>query len=171
MNHSWHQLSIATPGSGRARTRSGLAICEPAISELRAHVLRSGLPSNIHSHIIGHRTLDDIEACQQSGGRSGSADAAGRHFSGMTRRDLAFVHLHRPRCGRFITLSSGWSSARHGGQALNPSAVYQCSMIALTAVKLELWAGTTHPYWTSIRLGRELDAHHGRRACADLSRY
>src|ERR1700730_12521102 len=44
MNHSWHQLSIATPGSGRARTRSGLAICEPAISELRAHVLRSGLP-------------------------------------------------------------------------------------------------------------------------------
>src|SRR6202023_287607 len=44
MNHSWYQLSIATPGSGRARTRSGLAICEPAISELRAHVLRSGLP-------------------------------------------------------------------------------------------------------------------------------
>ena len=33
--------------------------------------------SNIHSHIIGHRTLDDIEVCQQSGGRSGSADADG----------------------------------------------------------------------------------------------
>src|ERR1700722_9139670 len=71
------------------------------------------------------------------------------------------------RCGRFIALSSGWSSACHGVQALNPSPVYQCSMIALTAVKLEQWAGTMHPHWKSIRLGRELDAHHGRRACAD----
>src|ERR1700681_3762227 len=35
---------MATPGSRRAQTRSGLAICEPAIPELRAHVLRSGLP-------------------------------------------------------------------------------------------------------------------------------
>jgi hypothetical protein len=55
------------------------------------------------------------------------------------------------RCGRFIALSSGWSSACHDGQALNPSPVYQCSMIALTAVKLELWAGTTNSNLTSIR--------------------
>src|ERR1700687_6520844 len=75
------------------------------------------------------------------------------------------------RCGRFIALSSRWSSGRHDGQAVNPPPVYQCSIIALTAVKLELWAGTTHPYWTSIRLGREPEAHYGRRACADLSRY
>src|SRR6202171_2305900 len=75
------------------------------------------------------------------------------------------------RCGRFIALSSWWSSPRHDGRALNPPPVYQCSIIALTAVKLDRWAGTTQPYWTSIRLGRELDAHHGRRACADLSRY
>jgi hypothetical protein len=45
------------------------------------------------------------------------------------------------RCGRFIALSSGWSSACHDGQALNPPPVYQCSIIALTAVKLELWLG------------------------------
>src|SRR3979411_904014 len=34
MNHSWHPLDCPR-GSGRARTRSGLAICEPAIPELR----------------------------------------------------------------------------------------------------------------------------------------
>jgi hypothetical protein len=45
--------------------------------------------------MIGHRTLDDIEACQQSVGRSGSADADGPALF-STRRDLAFVHLHRP---------------------------------------------------------------------------
>ena len=49
--------------------------------------------------------------------------------------------------------------------------IHECSMIALTAVKLGLPAQTTKSNRTSIRLGRELDAHHGRRACADLSRY
>src|ERR1700726_4102534 len=43
MDHSWHQLSIATLGSGRARTRSRLAI--PRVDERDdcAHVLGSFL--------------------------------------------------------------------------------------------------------------------------------
>src|ERR1700736_6726276 len=77
MNHSWapaldgYAGIEASPDSIRARN-------------LRARNSRAARPcsslwstSNIHSHIIGHRTLDDIEVCQQSGGRSGSAGADG----------------------------------------------------------------------------------------------
>src|ERR1700731_296748 len=77
MNHSWapaldgYAGIEASPDSIRARN-------------LRARNSRAARPcsslwssSNIHSHIIGHRTLDDIEVCQQSDGRSGSADADG----------------------------------------------------------------------------------------------
>src|SRR6202022_964274 len=104
MNHSWHQLSIATPGSGRARTRSGLAICEPAISELRAPCSSLWPTSDIYSHIIGHRTLDDIEACQQSGGRSGSADADGSAlFRNEALRSIVCALEQTPQSRRALT--------------------------------------------------------------------
>src|ERR1700675_1306450 len=77
MNHSWapaldgYAGIEASPDSIRARN-------------LRARNFRAARPcsslsstSNIHSHIIGHRTLDDIEACQQSGGRSGVSGRGG----------------------------------------------------------------------------------------------
>src|SRR3981189_2680923 len=67
MKHNWapaldgYAGIEASPDSIRARN-------------LRARNSRAARPcsslwstSNIHSHIIGHRTLDDIEACQQSG--------------------------------------------------------------------------------------------------------
>src|ERR1700726_2926185 len=98
MNHSWapaldgYAGIEASPDSIRARN-------------LRARNSRAARPcsslwstSNIHSHIIGHRTLDDIEVCQQCGGRSGSADADGPHFSGMTRRDLGDQEKNYPNC-------------------------------------------------------------------------
>src|SRR5437868_5381709 len=70
MDHSWHQLSIATLGSGRTRTRLGLSADD---CDHRAHVLGSRLPP-APTAILSAGTLDDIEACQQFGGRSGSSD-------------------------------------------------------------------------------------------------
>src|SRR6202043_3607570 len=71
MDHSWHQLSIATLGSGRARTQLGLSADD---CDHRAHVLGSRLPP-APTAILSAGTPDDIEACQQFGGRSGSAAA------------------------------------------------------------------------------------------------
>ncbi len=96
MNHSWHQLSIATPRSGRARTRSGLAICEPAISELRAHVLRSGLPPTSTAALSATGPWMTLRPVNNPAAGVAQQTRTGRHYSGMTRRDLAFVHLHRP---------------------------------------------------------------------------
>src|ERR1700681_4060173 len=95
MNHSWHQLSIATQGSGRARIRSGLAICEPAISELRAHVLRSGLPPTSTATLSATGPWMTLRPVNNPAAGVAQRTRTGRHFSGMTRRDLAFVHLHR----------------------------------------------------------------------------
>jgi hypothetical protein len=82
MDHSWHQLSIATLGSGRARTRSGLAIPRVDERDHCAHVLGSFLAlvclerlPRAPTAILSAGTPDDIEACQQFGGRSGSAAA------------------------------------------------------------------------------------------------
>ena len=82
MDHSWHQLSIATLGSGRARTRSGLAISRVDERDHCAHVLGSFLAPvclerlpRAPTAILSAGTPDDIEACQQFGGRSGSAAA------------------------------------------------------------------------------------------------
>src|SRR3981081_4612544 len=92
MNHSWHQLSIATPGSGRVRTQ----ICEPAIPELRAHVLRSGLPPTSTATLSATGPWMTLRPVDNPAAGLAQRTRTGRHFSGMTRRDLAFVHLHRP---------------------------------------------------------------------------
>src|SRR6202171_4318665 len=88
MNHSWHQLSIATPGSGRARTRSGLAICEPAISEPPAHVLRSGLPPTSTATLSATGPCRTLRPVNNPAAGVAQRTRTGRHFSGMTRRDL-----------------------------------------------------------------------------------
>src|SRR3981081_2320039 len=88
MNHSWHQLSMATPGSRRARTRSGLAICEPAISELRAHVLRSGLPPTSTATLSATGPWMTLRPVNNPAAGVAQRTRTGRHFSGKTRRDL-----------------------------------------------------------------------------------
>src|ERR1700674_1213920 len=103
MDHSWHQLSIATLGSGRARTRSVLAIPRVDERDHCAHVLGSFLAlvclerlPRAPTAILSAGTPDDIEACQQFGRRSGSA-AADRPalFKNEPPRSRV-VHFHRP---------------------------------------------------------------------------
>src|ERR1700694_28449 len=98
MNHSWHQLSIATPGSGRARTRSGLAICEPAISELRAHVLRSGLPPTSTATLSATGPWMTLRPVNNPAAGVAQRTRTGRHFSEMTRRDLGDEEKNYPNC-------------------------------------------------------------------------
>src|SRR6202165_6010218 len=104
MNHSWapaldgYAGIEASPDSIRARN-------------LRARNSRAARPcsslwstSSIHSHIIGHRTLDDIEACQQSGGRSGSADADGPAlFRNEALRSIVCALGQTPQSRRALT--------------------------------------------------------------------
>src|SRR6202171_822886 len=87
---------MATPGSRRAQTRSGLAICEPAIPELRAHVLRSGLPPTSTATLSATGPWMTLRPVNNPGAGVAHWTRTGRHFAGVTRRHLAFVHLHRP---------------------------------------------------------------------------
>jgi len=55
----------------------------------------------------------------------------GRHFSGMTRRDLAFVHLHRPVKAAYLkaTVRAALEPIRKSGyQRPSPA---RCSMLAM----------------------------------------
>src|SRR6202035_5234166 len=97
MNHSWHQLSIATPGSGRARTRSGLAICEPAISELRAHVLRSGLPPTSTATLSAPGPWMTLRSVNNPRAEGPQRPGRGRYFL-MTRHDLGDQEKNYPNC-------------------------------------------------------------------------
>src|SRR6202140_1123308 len=87
---------MATPGSRRAQTRSGLAICEPAIPELRAHVLRSGLPPTSTATLSATGPWMTLRPVNNPAPGVAQRMMTGRHSPGMTRRDLAFVHLQRP---------------------------------------------------------------------------
>src|SRR6202171_3692227 len=106
---------MATPGWRRAQTRSGLAICEPAIPELRAHVLRSGLPPTSTATLSATGPWMTLRPVNNPAAGAAQRTRTGRHFSGMTRRDLAFVHLHRPikaaylAC-RLLDLRNGFAS-------------------------------------------------------------
>src|SRR3982074_2493739 len=98
MNHNWHQLSIATPGSGRARTRSGLAICEPAISELPAHVLRSGLPPTSTATLSATGPWMTLRPVNNPAAGVAQRRRTGRRFQKMPRRDLGDEEKNYPNC-------------------------------------------------------------------------
>src|ERR1700692_3188960 len=87
---------MATPGSRPARTRSGLAICEPAIPELRAHVLRSGLPPTSTATLSATGPWMTLRPVNNPAAGVAQRTREGPHFFGIPRRDLWFVHLHRP---------------------------------------------------------------------------
>jgi hypothetical protein len=99
MDHSWHQLSIATLGSGRARTRSRLAIPRVDERDHCAHVLGSFLALVCLEHPQpyyrpGRRMT--LRPVNNSAAGVAQRPRTGRHFSRMSRRALPFVHLHRP---------------------------------------------------------------------------
>jgi pimeloyl-ACP methyl ester carboxylesterase len=125
MNHGWHQLSIVTPGSGRLRTRSGSQFTRPQFQNCdeRDHRSRSTSSSlwwlSSATATLSAKTLDDIEACQQSGGRRGSAKAHGpARFKGRFFRLAISAPAPAPRqrgllqrCG-----PTRWAPSYRGGR-------------------------------------------------------
>src|SRR6202011_4440980 len=115
MNHSWapaldgYAGIEASPDSIRARN------LRARNSRAARPCFRSGLPPTSTATLSATGPWMTLRSVNNPAAGVAQRTRTGRHFSGMTRRDLAFVHLHRSikaaylAC-RLLDLRNGFAS-------------------------------------------------------------